>query len=212
MLNEKEQSLVTEINNYLLREVPNHASGHDLEHANRVLGSALHLASFYPKAQIKIIIASSLLHDVEDRKIISSLKENHQTVIDFISSLAVFTQTDCKLIEAIIANLSYTAYKQGAKEETIEGQIVQDADRLEAIGAIGIARAFSYGALQNRPLFINRGSEEATLKHFTDKLFKLLPLFNTEEGKKEAQRRHLLLQEFYNEALLENEFSLVDNK
>ncbi|HMM00146.1 MAG TPA: hypothetical protein PKC96_02230 [Bacilli bacterium] len=212
MLNENDRSLVLEIDNYLLREVSNHSSGHDIEHAHRVLGNALHLAGFYPQVKIKIIIACSLLHDVEDRKVISALKSDHQSVRDFISSLPVFTDADCEMIETIIANLSYTAYKQGAREESTEGQIVQDADRLEAVGAIGIARAFSYGALMHRPLFIDDGNVKPTLDHFTDKLFKLLPLFNTQEGKEEAQRRHHILKEFYNEALLENDFSLVDNK
>ena len=91
----------------------------------------------------------------------------------------------------IINSVSFSQ-NRGRRPDTIEGKIVQDADRLDAMGAVGIARTFAYGGERGRPL-------EESIQHFHDKLLRLQSLMNTDRGREMAERRHAVLQEFLKE-------------
>jgi uncharacterized protein len=112
----------------------------------------------------------------------------------------------------VISQVSFKGALVNDEVETIEAKIVQDADRLDAIGAIGIARAFSYGGSKNRPLYdpemepiLHSSKEEYTksvshtVNHFYEKLFLLKDLIKTESGKEIAEKRHVLMQQFIND-------------
>lgn len=202
----------TALSQYVAQALDNESSGHDYQHALRVRNNALYLAAFYPGVRKDIIVASSWLHDIEDRKVKEFLKPGTLPPATILEQLH-FNRADQKFIANIIANLSFTAAKKGAKEESLEGKIVQDADRLEAIGAIGITRAFAYGATHQRPMFNGSADNPPTLAHFQEKLLLLRDLMNTSEAKEEAGKRHAFMLKFLTEC--ERELNLMpigDNK
>ena len=183
-------------------------SGHDYAHIERVRRLALHIAK-QEGGNVKIIELAALLHDVADSK----LGGTAETVATFLQGKV--TEEEQEQILDIITSLSY---KDGTRPpmQTIEGQVVQDADRLDAIGAIGVARAFNYGGFKNRALYnpgiapiTNMTKEEykknnaPTINHFYEKLLLLKDKMNTEKGKEIAAERHhfmeLFLAQFYAE-------------
>ena len=126
----------------------------------------------------------------------------------YLSKMASI-QEKAEHIQAIIKHISFKGGIQKAKIDTIEFQIVQDADRLDAMGAIGIARAFNYGGFKNRAIYdpeINlrkyksskeyHRSDAPTINHFYEKLLKLKDLMNTSTGKRIAEERHLYMEQF----------------
>lgn len=166
------------------------ASGHDFSHIMRVKNMALHLSSFYGNnVNLEVIFFASVLHDIEDPKL--SVKPKY-FVSDFLGENGISQTIQTHILE-IIRNMSYSSSVKGKRVSTLEGQIVQDADRLDAIGAIGISRAFAYGGFKNRLI---EGSEKTTIYHFSEKLLKLKDLMNTPEAKRIAESRHRYIVEF----------------
>ena len=189
--------------------------GHDYSHAIRVMKNA-ELIAKSEGGNIEIIQAAALLHDVSDEKF-----SNGNTVIglkltDNILKKAKFTKLEREQILDIIKNISYKGGFNAATIPSIECAIVQDADRLDAIGAIGVARAFHYGGYKNRELFNPeiepqdfanadeyRNSNGPTINHFYEKLLKLKYLMNTPTAKQLAEPRHQFLESFLEEFLSE---------
>lgn len=185
------------------------ATGHDFAHTYRVYQTALALAK-KEGGDEEIITLAALLHDVDDYKLFAN------------SSFAKTWMDDHKispkkqaLVVQIIAEISFKG-SDSKKATTLEGQIVQDADRLDALGAIGIARAFAYGGAKGRVMYdpkVNpvlgmseqdyKNAKGTTVNHFYEKLFLLEELMNTAEGKAIAHARTLFmkayLKEFYAE-------------
>lgn len=189
------------------------ASGHDWFHIDRVRKLALQLHGREGGDKF-IIEMSSLLHDVADEKLHGDEEKGIERITDFLSTLEVSEEKINKIIY-IIRNISYKG-GNGNRIETVEGQIVQDADRLDALGAIGIARTFAYGGNKGRMLYHPdilprdtmtkeeyRSGESPSLNHFYEKLFKLKDLMNTESAKKEAEQRHRLMENFVEQFLKE---------
>lgn len=125
------------------------------------------------------------------------------------------TETEMEYILHIIANMSYKG-GHGGKVETLEGKIVQDADRLDALGAIGIARTFAYGGAKGRLMYDPkippreamtkeeyRKNDEPSLNHFYEKLLKLKDLMNTDAAKQEAEVRHRYMEQFIEQFMKE---------
>lgn len=191
------------------------ASGHDWWHIVRVRNLALKIAS-KEEGNAFIIELAALLHDVADWKF-----NNGDELIG--GRVAEKWLKDCKVNEGIISEVvhivNHISYK-GANTPigllSLEGNIVQDADRLDAIGAIGIARTFAYGASKNRPMYepdikpsIHNSFEEykksvnPTINHFYEKLLLLKDRMNTQTAKEIAESRHLFmekyLEQFYKE-------------
>lgn len=114
------------------------------------------------------------------------------------------------IIDRVIEIVSQVSFSKGNKPSSIEAEIVQDADRLDAIGAIGIARCFAYGGSKNRILYspYDKEQENSSIQHFYDKLFNLKDLMNTESAKQIAKKRHSFMEEyvaeFYREVQEEN--------
>ena len=152
-----------------------------------------------------------LLHDIDDWK----FSNNNNTTKDFLQSLNIDTSSYNKIMN-IINTISYKGGIENSAQHDIEGKIVQDADRLDAMGAIGIARAFTYGGNKNRLIYnpsikpkeFNsleevKNSNNHTINHFYEKLLKLKNLMNTDTAKQIAEERHrfmeLFLDEFYYE-------------
>lgn len=163
-------------------------SGHDVEHSLRVYDNAILLANTEPQCNRLIISLAALLHDVDDYKLFHT--ENNYNARTFLRKQQI-NKCVIEQICEIINGVSFSK-NRGSCPKTIEGKIVQDADRLDAIGAIGIARTFAYGGAHGRSIM-------DSIKHFDDKLLLLKNEMNTEEGKRIAQIRHDFIKKFVDE-------------
>ncbi|TMM58771.1 HD domain-containing protein [Maribacter algarum] len=190
--------------NFVKESLKGAEGGHDWFHIERVFNNAKLIAKSEQVDDL-VVNLGALLHDIADAK----FHDGDETVgprmaSEFLNSIAV----DQKIIEhvvLIIENISFKSSleKKGRRFNSPELQVVQDADRLDAIGAIGIARAFNYGGFKNRELFnpdiqpnLNMSKDEykkstaPTINHFYEKLLLLKEKMNTITGKKLAENRH----------------------
>lgn len=185
-------------------------SGHDWFHIKRVYNLATYICE--KEGGDKFIIKmASLLHDIDDWK----FSNNNKTTEGFLKSICVDEESIYKIMN-IITTMSYKGGVVNSYQNNLEGKIVQDADRLDAMGAIGIARAFTYGGSKNilmynphiKPKnFQNldevKNLDNHTINHFYEKLLKLKDLINTDTAKQIAEERHrfmeIYLDEFYYE-------------
>ena len=174
------------------------SDGHDLDHSLRVYKNASSIASHYPKADMELICLSSLLHDVDDHKLFNT--ENNSNARTFLKEQDI-PQERIEEIIKIINAVSFSKNK-GKTPETLEAKIVQDADRLDAMGAIGIARTFAYGGKKGRSL-------QDSVQHFHDKLLLLRDTLNTDEARDLADKRHEFMVKFLEE-LSEESLGSID--
>ena len=190
------------------------SSGHDYYHTIRVYKLATKIAK-QENADVKIVQLAALLHDVDDIKLFPDTYVTKKNAVDFMT----INKIDGKRIEAvrkIIDEVSF-AGTDSVVPDTIEGKCVQDADRLDAIGAIGIARTFAYGGSRGRKIYdpeikpkmgMNKeeywnNQDSTSINHFYEKLLLLKDMMNTTEGKKLAEHRQAVMQEFLNEFMIE---------
>ncbi|AIK35834.1 HD domain-containing protein [Bacillus pseudomycoides] len=206
---EKIQKTVAFVRNILETD----ASGHDWYHIERVHKLALSLSEKEGGDRFVIEMAA-LLHDVADEKLNESEEAGMKKVSDWLEGLNV-TEEENEHILHIIMNMSYKG-GHGGKVSTLEGKIVQDADRLDALGAIGIARTFAYGGAKGRLMYDPnippreemtkeeyRKNDDPSLNHFYEKLLKLKDLMNTDAAKREAEIRHRYMEEFIEQFMKE---------
>lgn len=189
-----DQNLVmAEIKAYISIKFQKDKSGHDLAHMDRVRNYARMLAvsegldSFLPE-----VIA--LCHDICDHKLTEDEEGCQKELLSFLSKLG-FSLKETETIQKAIHAISFS---KGLKAESKLEQVVQDADRLDAIGAMGIIRALQYGFSKNRDLSL-------TIQHFDDKLFKIKDLLHTRLAKEIAEDKHVLMLAFYNQYQKESE-------
>lgn len=171
--------------NYITSIFSQNTDGHDTEHSLRVYHYAAKLAAHYPEADKTVIYLSALLHDVDDHKLFNTT--NNANARFFLNSKNIDSDTIEKIC-SVINSVSFSNNKR-MKPATIEGCIVQDSDRLDAIGAIGIARTFAYGGKNNRSIAESKD-------HFYEKLLQLKDLMNTPEAKKLALKKHAYMEEY----------------
>ena len=177
-------------------------SGHDFDHTLRVYHMAVRIAG-EEGADVEMVALAALLHDVDDHKLSPETCENKDRAVAFLKSQGMDAQKIHRIVE-IISQISFSA--GNGRPSTLEGMCVQDADRLDAIGAIGIGRAFAFGGSRGRRMHDPDGLDKtATVEHFYDKLFKLKDLMTTSTGKYLARQRdefmHSFLEQFYAEAV-----------
>ena len=193
---------------FVKQKLQNAEGGHDWFHIERVFKNSLLIAK-NEKCNLLVVQLAALLHDIADSKF------NHgdetigpKVASDFLKSQNV----DDKIIEEVVQIINNISFKGGNFQKTynsIELDIVQDADRLDAIGAIGIARVFNYGGFKNRVLYDPeifpsldmtkedyKNNANPTLNHFYEKLLLLKDKMNTKTGKKIADERHLFMENY----------------
>lgn len=189
-------------------------AGHDWFHIQRVWNIARVMAKT-EKADMLVVELAALLHDIADAKFNDGDEQlGPKTAENFLQSLSV-EENVVEHVVNIISNMSFKGGNFKTAFSSIEMQIVQDADRLDAMGAIGIARAFNYGGFKNRELYnpaikpnlqmdkeTYKKSEAPTINHFYEKLLLLKDRMNTETGKRMAIKRHDFM-ELYLENFLE---------
>lgn len=188
------EALINEAICYVKKMFESNSDGHDLEHSLRVYHNALKIASEERDCDIDIISLAALLHDVDDTKLFDTT--DNQNAMDFLNGHGIDDEK-IEMICEIINSVSFS-HNRGRKPATLEGMIVQDADRLDAMGAIGIARTYAYGGSHGRSL-------ELSKQHFYDKLLLLKDEMNTQTGKKIALSRHEFLESFLKELNKESE-------
>ncbi|MGV7108051.1 HD domain-containing protein [Flavobacterium sp. U410] len=200
---------------FVKNQLANAEGGHDWFHIQRVYKNAISIAE-KETCNIMVVKLAALLHDIADSKFHNGNETIGPKVArDFLAEQRTDEATINHVV-AIIENISFKGGNFKPKFSSLELQIVQDADRLDAIGAIGIARTFNYGGFKNRPMYdpaiapkMNMTKEEykksdsPTVNHFYEKLLLLQDKMNTETGKKMAKERHrfmeLFLAQFYSE-------------
>jgi uncharacterized protein len=199
---------------YVRSELGEDATGHDWYHVDRVRRNALHICHQEQAGDPFIIEMAALLHDIPDEKLNESAEAGRNKLDLFFQSIELPKDAQNSIVQ-IIESISY---KGGRKTElkSIEAKIVQDADRLDAIGAIGIARAFAYGGKKGQPIYdptVNvreemsleeyRKGKSTSIHHFYEKLLKLKDLLNTDTAKEIAEKRHQVMEQFLEQFYLE---------
>ena len=186
-------------------------SGHDYFHTLRVYKLAMRIAE-QENADLLTVQLAALLHDVDDIKLSPETYANKDKATGFLRKYDI-PETMIKMICNIIGEVSFRG-TDSATPETIEGKCVQDADRLDAMGAIGIARAFAYGGNHNRIIHdpeiqpaVNMNADQyrshvsTTINHFYEKLFQLKDLMNTDAAKRIAEQREQYMKLYISEFL-----------
>ncbi|WP_018931224.1 HD domain-containing protein [Gracilibacillus lacisalsi] len=188
-------------------------SGHDWYHIERVTTTAKKLAT-EENADLFVVTLAALLHDLADDKVVESEEKGLAAIQDWL----VQHQVDQDVIEHILTIIKDMSFKGGNSKQldSMEGQVVQDADRLDAIGAVGIARCFVYAGKKGQPIYDPeievreqmtteeyRQGKTSAIHHFYEKLLKLKDLMNTKAGYRLAQERHLVMEQFLDAFYLE---------
>lgn len=193
---------------YVKKELQQAEAGHDWFHIQRVYGLAIKIAET-EICQLKVVQYAALLHDIADSKFHGDDETiGPRKAREFLATIA----EDPTVVDHVVKIIENISFKGGHFNQTfksIELDIVQDADRLDALGAIGIARAFNYGGYKNRSLFdpdilpnlgmdreTYKKSDGPTINHFYEKLLLLKDRMNTSRGKALAQVRHDYMLDF----------------
>lgn len=188
-------------------------SGHDWEHIRRVRDNALYIASV-EGGDLLVIELAALLHDVVDDKIVTDVESAYQELEKWLYAQGIALTA----AEQIIHIISTMSFKGGNRPpmSTLEGKVVQDADRLDAIGAIGIARTFMYAGSKGHAMYDKevavremmtekeyRQGKSTAVHHFYEKLLKLKDLMNTDTAKRLAEERHEYMEHFLQQFMKE---------
>jgi uncharacterized protein len=176
------------------------SSGHDYHHTLRVWALARTIGEA-EGADMAVVELAALLHDVDDHKLSPDTAENKDRAAGFLRSQGV-AEDRIKEILRIIDRISFS--RNTLPPDTLEGKCVQDADRLDALGAIGVARTFAFGGSHGRAIHDPEGQDRgSSIAHFYDKLLLLKDRMNTETGRRMALHRHEYLKNFLAEFLSE---------
>ena len=204
-----ESNLVNATIRFVKKQLENAEGGHDWFHIERVYKLALRIAEKEADVDVLVVQLAALLHDIADSK----FHEGDETIgprlaREFLSEQQL-AEDQLEQVIAIIENISFKGGNQAQTYFSKELAVVQDADRLDAIGAIGIARTFNYGGFKNRALYNPeiapnltmtkdeyKNNEAPTINHFYEKLLLLKDKMNTQTGKQIAQERHRYMEDF----------------
>lgn len=203
-----QESIIENTINYVKQTLQNAEGGHDWWHIERVWKMAKTLAKQENVDEL-VVELGALLHDIADSKFHGGDETlGPQKAEEFLKTQQVEQQI-IDHVKAIIENISFKGGKVSQAFKSLELDVVQDADRLDAIGAIGIARTFNYGGFKNREIYnpeikpnLNMTKEEyknstaPTINHFYEKLLLLKDRMNTTAGKQMAEKRHIFMQQY----------------
>jgi len=203
-----EKEILKQTAAFVRQKLEGEGTGHDWWHIHRVWQVSKAISKEEGGDSFVIELAA-LLHDIADHKFHNGdEKVGPQLAFDFLESLEV----EKNIIDQVLQIMQEISFSKGMKPGSLEGIIVQDADRLDAMGAIGIARAFAYGGYKQREIYnpeiapIEYETKEdykkntnPTINHFYEKLLLLKDLMNTKKGKALAKERHLFMQNYLNQ-------------
>lgn len=200
------EKIIVEAEKMVYSKLLNEQTGHDWFHVERVTKNAIEIGN-KEGANLFVIRLAALFHDLADDKVVENEEEGLKSIESWLNSQKV-SKTDTDHILRIIQTISF---KGGnfKKLESLEAKVVQDADRLDAIGAIGIARCFVYSGSTGRSIYDPnlairdkmsveeyRNGQSSAIHHFYEKLLKLKDLMNTKTGYEIAEQRHQFMESF----------------
>ena len=200
--------IVNQTADFMKSELTGEGSGHDWWHVYRVWRNAVQIAK-HEEVDLFVVELAALLHDIADWKFNDGNEDiGPQLAREWLESLNV-EETEISKVCQIIQDISFKGSGVLTRMTTTEGMIVQDADRLDAIGAIGIGRAFAYGGSKGREMYNPevkpekhdtfeqyKKSRGSSINHFYEKLLLLKELMNTKTAKKIAEKRHAVMLNF----------------
>lgn len=194
------KDILAQTQTYIKKTFLDEGTGHDYFHIERVVTNAKKILET-EDADPFLVELAAWTHDIGDYKLHDGVDKSEKLIRAFLASIQVEEETIVRILEIV----SQVSFSKGNKPTTIEAEIVQDADRLDAIGAVGIARCFAYGGSVGSILYnpYDNSKDASSVQHFYDKLFRLKDLMNTKTAKQIAEKRHLymenFIQEFYQE-------------
>lgn len=208
MVSENSHQIIEDTIEFVKKELENAEGGHDWFHIERVYKNALLIAS-EEKVNSLIVALGALLHDIADSKFHNGDESIGPRIAkEFLETRQLSEEIIAHVIQ-IIKNISFKGGNYNQEFHSKELEVVQDADRLDAIGAIGIARTFNYGGFKNRALYNPdtkpnltmtpseyKASEAPTINHFYEKLLLLKDRMNTDTGRRIALERHQYMEGF----------------
>lgn len=205
------EEIISVVKEYVKNECNDDSTGHDWWHIQRVYNNAI-LINKKEKADEFLITIIVLMHDLYDHKFYNgNMEEKLEETLKELDIYNYISKNDIENIIYSCANLGFSSNITEQKELPIEGKIVQDADRLDGIGAIGIARTFAYMGKKGKPIYdpnnndlvneeeYKKEGSKTSISHFYDKLLKIKDLMNTDTAKIIAQERHKYLENFLQE-------------
>ena len=200
------------IQQYSFQKMHNDSTGHNFDHIERVIKTANRILKTEPADRL-ITLAAAYLHDVADDKLVSDPTTVEQGIKEFLKSIE-FSTAQIEEVMYITHNMSFSkSLGPDRPKLSLAGQIVQDSDRLDAIGAIGITRAIYYGGAHAETIYdpqikprttmdkkeYRNLSNETIINHFYEKLLKLTSMMNTPTAKRIAEKRHQYMLDFLDE-------------
>lgn len=186
----KEETL-EKVRQIIIKQFSGEGTGHDYFHIERVVNNALRIGQ-KENVDLFLVELSAWLHDVGDYKLNDGIDKSTEQITIILSKLNIKKDILDKVIEIV----SQVSFSKGQKAESMEAKVVQDADRLDAIGAIGIARTFAFGGSKQRELYNPVQPDNTSVQHFYNKLFLLKEKMNTTIGKEMAKERHNYMKDF----------------
>ena len=205
------EKIINQTAEHIKAKLSGEGSGHDWWHVYRVWKNAVHISQ-KEKVDLFVVELAALLHDIADWKFHNGDDDiGPKMAREWLESLSVEESTVAHVCD-IIKNISFKGANVENKINTTEGQVVQDADRLDAVGAIGIARTFAYGGSKNREMYNPdikpathnsfeeyKNNQSNTINHFYEKLLLLKDRMNTKTATEIAQKRHKVMENFLKE-------------
>lgn len=193
-----QQEILKTTQKFIKIEFSGEGTGHDYFHIERVVNIAKQIAK-EENTDLFLVELSAWLHDVGDYKLHDGIDQSEKLISEFLKS----QNASEELIQKVNEIVSQVSFSKGNEAQSLEAKIVQDADRLDAIGAIGIARVFAFGGNKQRELWNLENPELTSIQHFYDKLLKLKDLMNTHSARRIAEERHLFMEEFLSRFYME---------
>jgi uncharacterized protein len=206
---EKNRLILQKIERSVKKAMSGEASGHDWWHVARVRQNALKIARSEPKASRFLVEAAALLHDLKDWKFAGGDAEAGARQALRLMRRMGASPEDARAVSAIVRQVSFKGAGVKDAPDSLEARIVQDADRLDALGALGIARCFAYGGMKKRAIYTPgekpvlhgsfgsyKKSQSASISHFYEKLLLLRRRMRTAEGRRLAASRDAFMRAF----------------
>jgi uncharacterized protein len=201
-MTELEQQVVDSVERTVRARMSGQQAGHGVDHVLRVLKTASAIQAELGGDRFVVQLAA-WLHDIGDAK----FHEGVERSAEFAREILVALDVSSDVVDHVAHIVDNISFRKGssASELTLEGKIVQDADRLDALGAIGIVRTIEYGAAFDQPFYLadNQSQRPTGVGHFHEKLFKLRELLNTEPARRLAGQREAFMRNFLEQFLRE---------
>ncbi|MGI9468247.1 MAG: HD domain-containing protein [Rubripirellula sp.] len=203
-LNQRE--LIQQVSSIVRSRLADQGAGHGYDHIERVWNTARKLQSMCG-GDLLVIELAAILHDIGDAKFHDGKERSKEFSVEILNQVGVDAVT-IEHVAQIVDNISFRK-RESAESLSLEGQVVQDADRLDALGAVGIVRTIEFGAAFDQPFYAptsvlpNVVPQKTGIGHFHEKLFKLRDLMNTDGGREMAKSREDFMRAFINQFELE---------